>query len=172
MERPGRIGAAVSTADRPDARARAWTALEIELTCAGPSVGGFVGAVLDPAWFIAEQIPQSEPIAVHANSQLVALQLGNLYLLMAFMGLAILNTTSENRVVRGYLVALWLGDIGHVAISCWGLGWDKLMSPNEWNAMAGGNIFFTVSVLRPLSMTSKDPRALGQSCASRRVSHV
>lgn len=75
----------------------------------------------------------------------MAWQLGNLYLLLAFIGIAVLSTTSENKVVRAYLVALWLGDVGHIGFSCYGLGWEKLLRPAEWNAMAWGNIAMTVS---------------------------
>ncbi|KAI5464100.1 hypothetical protein BGZ63DRAFT_401080 [Mariannaea sp. PMI_226] len=106
-------------------------------------VAGFLGAVADPAWFVAEQIPNTTP-AISDNSAVVALQLGNLYLLLAFIGLAVLNTTSEVKVVRAYLVALWLGDIGHVFFSGYGLGKDLAMKPAEWNAMAWGNIAVTV----------------------------
>jgi hypothetical protein len=64
---------------------------------------------------------------------------------MAFMGVAILFTTSELKVVRAYLVALWLGDIGHLAFTSYGLGWDMSMSPLKWNATTWGNIGMTVS---------------------------
>lgn len=67
---------------------------------------------------------------------------------MAFMGVAILNTTSEVKVVRGYLVALWLGDIGHIGFSSYALGLEKFLKPTEWNAMAQGNIAFTVGLNR------------------------
>jgi len=100
--------------------------------------------VIDPAWFIAEQIPNAEEVLVDDNSILVAWLLGNLYLLMAFMGIGILCTTSEAKVVRGYLTALWLGDIGHVAFTAYALGLETLKRPQEWNAVTHGNITFTV----------------------------
>ncbi|KAH7158124.1 hypothetical protein B0J13DRAFT_671811 [Dactylonectria estremocensis] len=106
-------------------------------------VAGFLGAIVDPAWFVAEQVPQTKPIIITENSIVLALELGNLYLLLAFIGLAVLNTTSEVKVVRSYLVALWLGDIGHILFSGYGLGEDKLFSPAEWNAMAWGNVAMT-----------------------------
>lgn len=108
-------------------------------------MAGFIGAVYDPEWFVAEQIPQAAPVLSSENSILVAWQLGNMYLLMAFVGLGVLLTTSEIKVVRSYLVALWLGDIGHVAFTCYGLGLTRLLDPAGWNAMAGGNIVMTVS---------------------------
>jgi hypothetical protein len=75
----------------------------------------------------------------------MAQQLGNMYLLMCFVGLAVLMTMSEIKVVRNYLIALWLGDIGHIAFTCVALGRDKVMQPMTWNAMTWGNIGFTVS---------------------------
>ncbi|KAI9904075.1 hypothetical protein N3K66_000604 [Trichothecium roseum] len=107
-------------------------------------VAGFAGAMLDTPWFVSEQIPQAEPFDVHKTSIVLAWQLGNLYLLMAFMGVAILYGTSELKVVRNYLFVLWLGDIGHVGFSCYGMGMERLMRPREWNAIASGNITFTV----------------------------
>lgn len=107
-------------------------------------VAGFIGAIRDPEWFIAEQVPQAHPIAASHNSVVVAQQLGNMYLLMCFTGLAVLMTTSELKVVKSYLVALWLGDVGHIAFTCLAMGQDKMMRPHEWNAMAWGNVGFTV----------------------------
>ncbi|KZZ93288.1 hypothetical protein AAL_05673 [Moelleriella libera RCEF 2490] len=109
-------------------------------------VAGFLGAIGDPAWFVMEQVPQAvvSDATVSENSIVLAWQLGNLYLLMAFVGLFVLNSTSEVKVVRSYLWALWLGDIGHVAFSCYGLGRERMMNPWEWNSMAWGNIVFTM----------------------------
>lgn len=86
---------------------------------------------------------------------MVAWQLGNLYLLMAFMGLFILNTTSEAKVVRAYLLALWLGDIGHVGFSAYGLGIERLFNVAQWNALTGGNVAFTVRC--PVIRSVKEP---------------
>lgn len=108
-------------------------------------VVGFFGAVIDPAWFINEQVPQSNEIGASQNNIMVTWQLGNLYLLLGLLGVAILSTTNEISVVRAYLIALWLGDIGHVGFSSYGLGWDMSMSPGKWNATTWGNIAMTVS---------------------------
>ncbi|KAF4583300.1 DNA-binding domain-containing protein [Ophiocordyceps camponoti-floridani] len=107
-------------------------------------LAGFVGAVRDPVWFAAEQVPQKIPSAVSPSAVVLALQLGNLYLLMSLVGIAVLLSTSELRVVRRYLAALWIGDIGHVFFSCRALGLDLLTRPSAWNAMAWGNIAATV----------------------------
>ncbi|ODA78604.1 hypothetical protein RJ55_05986 [Drechmeria coniospora] len=112
-------------------------------------LAGFVGAVHDPAWFVAEQVPQAIPPPAAASfvpvsSLVIGWQLGNMYLLVGLVGLAVLLSTSEVKVVRNYLVALWIGDIGHVAASCYGLGRERLVHPSTWNAMAWGNIAVTV----------------------------
>ncbi|KAF4992367.1 hypothetical protein FGRMN_7223 [Fusarium graminum] len=107
-------------------------------------VAGFIGVVIDPAWFIGEQTLQHDITEASMNSITVAWQLGNLYLLMAIMGVAILFSTSEIKVVRAYLIALWIGDIGHLFFTSCGLGWEASTTPLEWNAMTWGNIGMTL----------------------------
>ncbi|TIC96115.1 hypothetical protein CH35J_008595 [Colletotrichum higginsianum] len=111
-------------------------------------VGGFLGAVINPAWFISEQIVGSAsstvpPLPVSDNDRLVALQLGNIYLLMAMVGLAVLNFTSEIKVVRGYLVALWIADIGHIYVCYNVLGLGRFLDVAHWNALTWGNVGVT-----------------------------
>lgn len=43
---------------------------------------------------------------------MVAYQLGNIYLLLAMVGVAVLYSTTEALVVRNYVIALWIADIG------------------------------------------------------------
>lgn len=76
---------------------------------------------------------------------MVALQLGNIYLLLAMIGIAVLYTTSEARVVRNYVIALWLADIGHVAVTCYVMEYERMIDVANWNAMAWGNIGATVN---------------------------
>ncbi|EGR51594.1 uncharacterized protein TRIREDRAFT_55041 [Trichoderma reesei QM6a] len=107
-------------------------------------VAGFAGAVYDPAWFVAQQIPQDKPVAASENSIVMAHQLGNMYLAMCFVGLALFRTTSEARVVRSYLVALLLADAGHVGFTWYGMGTNRFMDVSGWNAMAWGNLGATL----------------------------
>lgn len=107
-------------------------------------LAGFIGAVGSPDWFIAEQTPLEEPLTPSANSRLVALQLGNLYLLLCMVGLAVLSSTTEVKVVRNYLVALWIADIGHIGLTWRALGHDNFGDVAKWNAMTWGNIGATV----------------------------
>lgn len=64
------------------------------------------GPLVDADWFIASQIDTAALPASSENARLVALQLGNAYGLLFLVGVAVLYTTSELKVVRNYLVAL------------------------------------------------------------------
>ncbi|KAI1246631.1 hypothetical protein MGN70_013532 [Eutypa lata] len=110
-------------------------------------VSGALSAFVNVDWFIASQISSSSfsttPPAYDTNSRLVALQLGNLYGLIFLLGMAVLWTTSELKVVRNYLIGAWLADISHVGLTCWLLGWERAVDVGAWNAMTWGNVGFT-----------------------------
>jgi len=58
-----------------------------------------------------------------------------------------LYTTTEVKVVRNYVFALWLADISHVSITAWIMGYDQVVDVANWNPMAWGNIGATVSYM-------------------------
>lgn len=66
---------------------------------------------------------------------------------MFFMGVGILYSTTQPNVVRNYLKALWLGDIGHAAVTYYVIGHKRAVDVANWNAMTWGNIGATVSRL-------------------------
>ncbi|KAI5922321.1 hypothetical protein F4810DRAFT_674377 [Camillea tinctor] len=114
-------------------------------------IAGCLGPFFSPDWFIANQIPlpaAADDAAATAaavagptdNARLVALQLGNAYGLLFMVGVAVLYSTSELKVVRNYLIALWIADIGHVGLTCWLLGYGRTLDVGSWNAMTWGNI--------------------------------
>ncbi|KAF2089970.1 hypothetical protein K490DRAFT_35247 [Saccharata proteae CBS 121410] len=111
-------------------------------------IAGFLGPFISPSFFVSSQVPRptSEPHLLLSTEHVLALQLGNAYLLLAFLGLFILNTTNELKTVRAYLAALWLGDIGHVAVTAWALGVTGLMDIGGWNAVTWGNIGATLAL--------------------------
>lgn len=92
------------------------------------------------------QLPFLAPHDPLPTEKVLALQLCNLYGLLALIGLAILNTTTEAKVVHGYLVALLIADIGHIAICAWGFGLERTLDVANWNALAWGNIGVTASL--------------------------
>jgi hypothetical protein len=79
-------------------------------------------------------------------AKLVAWQLGNTYLLLGILGVFILNTTTEIKVVRAYLFALWLGDIGHVGVTAYAMGTAGLLDIAGWPSVAWGNIGITLAL--------------------------
>lgn len=97
------------------------------------SIAGWAGATVDPAWFVKEQT-STPSVTVDDNSRLVALQLGNCYGLLFLAAVAVLYTTTELKVVRNYLIALWIADIGHIAVCYFGLGFERFVDVASWNS--------------------------------------
>lgn len=98
-------------------------------------------------WFIREQIveaPSASAITLSDQARIVAQQLGNAYGLLFMVGVAVLYTSTELKVVRNYLVALLLADISHVGLTIFALGPERFAAVGEWNAMTWGNVGFTV----------------------------
>lgn len=60
------------------------------------------------------------------------------------VGVAVLYTTTEAKVVRNYVIALLLADISHVGITCYVMDDQRLFDVANWNAMTWGNIGATV----------------------------
>jgi hypothetical protein len=112
-----------------------------------------VPALFATNWFIHEQIaeaPSAPAITLSDQARIVAQQLGNAYGLLFMLGVAVLDTSTELKVVRNYLVALLLADIGHVGLTIVALGARRFAAVGEWNAMTWGNVGFTVCLNVPL----------------------
>lgn len=86
-------------------------------------------------------------IPLTSTSQVLALQLSNCYGLIGFIGLGVLYYTNEAIVVRNYLIACLIGDVGHLASTYWVIGYDNFMDVRGWNATAWGNIGATFFLL-------------------------
>jgi hypothetical protein len=71
---------------------------------------------------------------------LVAQQLGSAYLLLFMVGIAVLYTTHEVRVVKSYLVALLIADLVHMALTFNALLDHGAWEVRTWNIMTWGNI--------------------------------
>ena len=112
-------------------------------------VAGVFAAVLDTENFVKGQLPSASatPVWPAASTQVLALQLGNLYGLLGMVGIGVLYFTSEARVVRNYLLACAIADVGHVWATYAVMGQKDFLDVTNWNAMAWGNIGVTVGLL-------------------------
>ena len=132
-----------------------WSVSDSYFSCLAYSISGCLPALFMSDWFVREQISEvasplgaTAAISVSDHARLVAQQLGNAYGLLFMVGVAVLYTTTELNVVRNYLVALLIADVGHVGLTIATLGPERFAAVGDWNAMTWGNVGFTV---RPLS---------------------
>lgn len=72
------------------------------------SIAGCVAPFISADWFIEEQIDSTHILQHNDNARLVALQLGNAYGLLFMLGVAVLYTTTELKVVRNYVEIWWV----------------------------------------------------------------
>ncbi|PYH80742.1 hypothetical protein BO82DRAFT_312310 [Aspergillus uvarum CBS 121591] len=110
-------------------------------------IAGALSPLLNLPAFITDQIPQAHPQGqsnpIQPQSISLAYQLGNLYGLLALLGLGILRTTTEPPVIRRYLLALLVADVGHISATGWGMGWARFCDVGGWNALTWGNVAVT-----------------------------
>ena len=125
-------------------------------------VAGFIAPIVDTKGFVNQQIPStllSTPLT--ATNRILALQLGNVYGLIGMIGIGVLYSTSEATVVRNYLLACAIADIGHLWFTYVGMGYDAFVDVQGWNSLGWGNIgvtlfLFIVRVLYLAGVLGKD----------------
>lgn len=78
------------------------------------SFAGFVFAILKPEAFVAQQLPDTELVALTPAQTVITWQVGNMFGVLTLMSIAILWESTEPSVVKRYFCALLVGDIGHV----------------------------------------------------------
>jgi hypothetical protein len=79
------------------------------------------------------------------------------------VSIAVLYTTTEPKVVRNYVIALWLADIGHILTTGYVMGYDKFMDFANYNPTTWGNVGATVSTVYPY-IHKKDAHLSRLSC--------
>ncbi|MCJ1355788.1 MAG: hypothetical protein MMC33_005780 [Icmadophila ericetorum] len=116
-------------------------------------VGGWYISTFATQKFIHDQYPilPSTPTLTPSllstpNAQMLAFQLGNLYLLCALLGVFILNSTTDIKVAKAYILALAIADVGHVAPTLWVMGRERSLDLAGWNAVAWGNVGVTAAL--------------------------
>jgi len=113
---------------------------------------GFLAPILDTTGFVQSQLPSASsasaaPVELTASARVVALQLGNVYGLLAMIGLGILYTTTEPKVVRNFLLACAVADVGHLWVTYVVMGQKNFLDVQGWNSMGWGNIGITAALL-------------------------
>ncbi|KAL2808391.1 hypothetical protein BJX63DRAFT_424620 [Aspergillus granulosus] len=112
-------------------------------------IGGWLFPILNSQGFISGQIPANTPFSkpeevhIHPASFALAYQLANLYGLLAILGAGVVHATSEPKVLRNYLVALAIADVGHIYVTYLAMGWDIFFDVAGWNALTWGNVGVT-----------------------------
>ena len=112
-------------------------------------VAGFFGPILDTENFVKSQLPSASatPIWPAATTRILALQLGNVYGLLGMIGVGVLYTTTEPKVVRNFLLACAVADVGHLWATCAVMGQKDFLDVMNWNTMGWGNIGITAGLL-------------------------
>jgi len=120
-------------------------------------VAGYLSPMLDTSGFVNSQLPTTSvtTISPTATNRILALQLGNVYGLLAMVGVGILYTTTEAKVVRNFMLACACADIGHLYVTYTVMGYADFVDIKGWNAMGWGNIGVTLGlfVFRSLYLT-------------------
>ena len=102
----------------------------------------YMNHLQQPHQFYASQIPNAGTLAstpFPQQAQILVYQLGNVYLLLALLALVCCWTTSRS-VVRGYLAAVALADLGHIYAVYRVLGSETFWDVGQWNDMIWGSV--------------------------------
>lgn len=120
--------------------------------------------------FITGQTPNiAAPDVLHRSSLALAWQLGNVYSLVCLVGIGVCWSTTEPKVLRNYLFALAVADVGHVYCTYLAMGWDAFVDVGAWNSLTWGNVGITgfllinrIAYLLGVFGYAKAPKALGK----------
>ncbi|KAI1819320.1 hypothetical protein F4861DRAFT_527433 [Xylaria intraflava] len=109
-------------------------------------VVAYVTTLKDPFAFYAQQAqnhellpPTTDPSSFPPQAQIVTLQLANVYLLLAAVGV-ICSWTDHARTARWYLAVVSLADYGHIWACYVGVGLELFLKPSEWDSMLWGSV--------------------------------
>ena len=82
-------------------------------------VAGYLSPMLDTTGFVNSQFPLASGsiLSPTATDRILALQLGNVYGLLAMVAVGVLYATREAKVVRKFLLACAIADVGHLYVT-------------------------------------------------------
>ncbi|KAL8691927.1 MAG: hypothetical protein Q9218_002935 [Villophora microphyllina] len=108
------------------------------------TIGAYLSTIFDTSSFAEAQVPSTIPTPLTPTSRILALQLGNCYGLLGLIAVAVLYSTSEPKVVRNYLIACAIADVGHLWATYDGLGYANFVDIKGWSHLSWGNIAITL----------------------------
>ncbi|MCJ1428204.1 hypothetical protein MMC29_006112 [Sticta canariensis] len=109
-------------------------------------IAAYVSITLDPSTFASTQLPHVISTPLTPTSHILALQLGNVYGLFGLIGIAVLYTTTEPKVVRNFLIACAIADVGHLAVTYHVMEFADFINLRGWNTITWANIGVTTGL--------------------------
>ncbi|KAH7067013.1 hypothetical protein BKA63DRAFT_523572 [Paraphoma chrysanthemicola] len=101
----------------------------------------FLTISLFPRYYVSSQSPLDPPSRpLTAPEEILVYQLSNVFLLIAFTSLYVLNSTNDVKVARAWLSALWWGDLGHIGVTAWCMDWETFSSVGTWTMVNWANL--------------------------------
>ena len=70
-----------------------------------------------------------------------------MYGLAALLDVVVYYTTTEPKMVRNFLIACAVGDVGHLAVTYHVMGHRDFFNVTAWNSMAWGSVGGTIALL-------------------------
>ena len=109
-------------------------------------VAGYLAPLLNTSKFVSSQVPSAIPTILTSTNRVLALQLGNCYGLIGLIGVGVLYATNEPIVVRNYIIACAIADVGHLWATYTVIGRESFLDVGGWNNVAWGNIGITAAL--------------------------
>lgn len=101
--------------------------------------------LIDLHWFI-NQSP-TVTTTPDANISALAYQLSNIYGVTFLLSVGVCYATTEPKVLRNYVIALGIGDVGHCVGTYWAIGHEAFVDVAGWNFLTWANFAFSVFLL-------------------------
>lgn len=103
--------------------------------------------ILNPESYFLDQVPNTTLASITGHLVPVhglglTYQLGNVFAVLAAVAIICTHTTHSD-IIKKYLLAIALGDLGHIYACYRTLENDVFWDFAQWNNMAWGNIFFS-----------------------------
>ncbi|KEF58441.1 uncharacterized protein A1O9_06367 [Exophiala aquamarina CBS 119918] len=108
-------------------------------------IWGYSVTLLNPESYFLDQVPNTTlaSVAGHlvpVHGLALTYQLGNVFIVLAAVAIICTHTTHTD-IIKKYLLAIALGDLGHIYACYRTLETNIFWDITQWNDMAWGNIF-------------------------------